>query len=283
MKRKNSCKIGKALRQAVAFDVRCGFLQVRKYYIVPFILAIFVCTQFYNYKSYGQETHVCFTFLDYLYRFMEGVPFLEITENTIFKIPGEWFLFYTLLLFSGMIYPKSYVNGMGIQNMVRVRSTKIWWLSKCIWMFEHICLYFSVLYVVIFLFSWKMGSLKPVFTTIDMGLINEGTIKTGILVFGVLPICTIYMINIWQVLISFLSNSLLGMLAGISVLIVSVYLQQELIPGNYLMALRNQSFTIEGVNTMIGISFSIFMSVVGILIGNAVLKKKDFLKKKGDF
>lgn len=64
---------------------------------------------------------------------------------------------------------------------------------------------------------------------------------------------------------------------AILILIVSVYWLNPFMIGNYAMLLRNQLFTEDGVISSIGIVLCIMISVFSVVIGKAVIEKKDII------
>ena len=50
-----------------------------------------------------------------------------------FVFPASWMVLFLLCSFLTLDYPFHNLNGHGVQVVTRMRSRRVWWASKCIW------------------------------------------------------------------------------------------------------------------------------------------------------
>lgn len=277
------------LRQ-ISFDLKQGIGMKKKNFLVPVLLLVIMCTGYYLTLLRGSRepgAKIGPAVLDYLFYAFEGMPLFRKELREAFFIPAGWVVFYFWLVYINGKYPKTYLSGIGTQVLLRSGNIQYWWLSKCIWTVAHTCLYYAAAYVTIAAFailtgSWKLGLTPEYHTKVLPASLEAVSIQRFLLIAVVLPILVSIALCLLQTILSLLTNTVIGILGLVAILIASAYVCTWYWVGNYLMVLRNDSFEPKGVPLGTGCLIAGALSVVCILTGGLILRKKDFIYRKGE-
>lgn len=219
-------------------------------------------------------------YLGYLTYIMQGMPEYIKTETSIFRLPVCWFLFHAYLFLIICFYPVNDLLGSGQRILVLTGSRKKWWYSKICWCVFSVTGYYLLFYVSLLCMSFIEGvpgkGIDGIYRCfgINLHLLSPGKF---ILVWIFLPILFSITIGVLQMLVGILLKPVAAYGMAILILIVSVYWLNPFMIGNYAMLLRNQLFTEDGVISSIGIVLCIMISVFSVVIGKAVIEKKDII------
>lgn len=252
------------------YEVRSQILCQKWKYLIPALIALQNSIFYYNYteKSTKAET--------YFETFLKGMPEMQQGRISSFLIPGEWMLFFVILLCINAKHAKNL--GMGLQIMIRSENIKHVWYAKCLGCFLNVCCYYLAAYTSILIFYVSI-----VYDNTEQVSVMQYFDKKQLLIQIFFPVCTAYMICVWQQLVTILFNTVTGILGACILLIVSAYSQRWYLPGNYLMKLRMENLLQMGIPAYRMFCFVAVILLVGIFLGGWLMKKVDFISRKGDW
>lgn len=244
----------------------------RKYqYLLPMVVALQVCLVELNTFRKTFTTSICFE------KFLQGMQRFEAGSRMSFLIPGDWCLFFVFLLYITGKVSKDFTGGMGMQVLLRTGNTVRLWRAKYLVCIGNICIYFASAYLILILFcAWERESIRAVL--LDREVFNG----EQMLIQFVFPVLAACIICVWQMVVSMMSNSLFGILTMSVLLIVSAYVENKFLIGNYLMKLRVKELAADGFSyRWMGI-FLLILLVAGCLSGKKVMERLDYIHIKGD-
>lgn len=216
------------------------------------------------------------TWGDYLFFIMKGMkPFNE--EDTQFELNVLWLAIHLFLAYIVSFYPFKDLHGYGQLMLIRSQKRNYWWISKCIWNIGSITLFYALIWLVTFLFALCTGTLCLVPTREIQNILSKTAAvdlqPSIMLLYGLLiPWMISVSISLLQMTISMMTKSIFGILFVCAVLIVSVFTDSFLAPGNYLMALRWDLSSIDWLHSCLLV---VPISIVAVTVGLFYFKKHD--------
>ena len=262
---------------------RKEIFQWKKY--IPAVVLIFLhCYMFRQHMNIqmelaGEIQPLCVG--DYIADFYRGVfPFLGRTEGEPFNIPPVWSLY--LIYFFAIIayrYSRTYCQSE-YQYVIRRITRNRWWLYQSMMLVME-----SVVYVLVSALTFVIygiaagakltgigGKLQMEWNGLDLlGLSGFGLWKETIF----MTVLVLLALGALQYVVSMSGNALLGMFVSVAVLVSSVFWMHPLLPGNYLMLLRNEARMPGGVQVNTGIVLCVSISIVCFFAGRYILRRKD--------
>ena len=273
---RNCCTVNKLWRN-IRYDSRAGFGRNIAYYIVWILLSIFmVCFVIAELRELSPDyVPGCF---DIASRFLLGVEKNDIFERTeMFEIPFEWLLLHTYILFGVAWYPKQDFDECGYNVWVRTRSKMAWWLSKVVWSFAHIVVTYVIWLCVIAAAEMCLGG-DFTFEITNMYHLRfpaDGQGSVYIVLF-VMPLLVDFSIGMMIMAVSFLFNSVIGLLAGLVVLLTSIFFHNRILLGRYMMLYSYFSERDDATfNINAGYILCIFAIFCAFVIGYIVYARKE--------
>lgn len=273
------------LRRQVIYDLKNGILlQYKK--IVTFLLLIIILFLSFNNKvySYKEISHnSVIGFWDYLIYIFRGKEVIRgLSQLDVFDIPVEWILIHSYLLLVIATYPKNDYIERGYQFLIRVGSKWYWWLSKGIYILVSACVYYLCILIVAVAFTTVQGGsfyqanyeIAYHVVKLDLTISIKSEIAVGTLIMPVIIFTTLCFM---ELLISFVFNNLIAVIAMNVYLSGSAYWCNKWLLGNYSMLLRADKLSyIEGI----GISCASI--ILSFTLGYFYFKRQDIIGKKGD-
>ena len=194
---------------------------------------------------------------------------------------------FLLCSFLTLDYPFHNLNGHGVQVVTRMRSRRVWWASKCIWVAVATLFYFILLYTVAAAFCIALGI--PV--TLGYGTeVNEELLHildmepfgTGdaVLVLCVLPAATALAVNAVQLVLGFFLDRIYCFLATAALLFASAYFHTPFLIGNYAMVERSVFCTGKGPGPAACLAADLIVAAACVAAGFVWIQKYDIMKKK---
>lgn len=204
-----------------------------------------------------------------------------------FVFPASWMVLFLLCSFLTLDYPFHNLNGHGVQVVTRMRSRRVWWASKCIWVAVATLFYFILLYTVAAAFCIALGI--PV--TLGYGTeVNEELLHildmepfgTGdaVLVLCVLPAATALAVNAVQLVLGFFLDRIYCFLATAALLFASAYFHTPFLIGNYAMVERSVFCTGKGPGPAACLGADLIVAAACVAAGFVWIQKYDIMKKK---
>lgn len=270
------------LKKQILYDVRTACSQLKKWYIISMIVSFLLTWCMYKeYSHIIKEKNLGFSWLDCILGYFRGIEEVSLSDrNQIFRIPLEWFLFHLGYLLQEIKYPYSDYTERGYQYILRSNNRKNWWISKCIWTFLHIGVYFLLFYAVTFLGVCILeGGLLQKDSNIWGILLNNVTFGEKIILLFVLPYITAVAFSMLAMTISFLEGPLVAFIAILVLLTASAYWDHPFLTGRYSMLCRyNLLNGMEYSKVLFAILLNGIIITLSILIGCFNFNQKEFLE-----
>ncbi len=287
---KKDKKIGSLFLKQIKHDFLIGIFYSWKNYIPVVLIFLFACSLFHSMVSnniLNGSIEIKPSFTDYIIETYKGMAIYDTNRRDIpFQIPVIWLLINIYIIYLVSIYPLKDLYSYGQQILLRSKNRKLWWLSKCIWNVTTVILFYSIGYIVIFLFCIFTGTLT-LKNNLEINLLvsnvnTDGISTDHILIIAVfLPIISSIGLSLFQMLMAFIIKPLYSCILIITILISSAYFCVPWLIGNYLMILRNQEIThTEGIASNTGICLGILISISSCIFGYLRFRSMDILEKK---
>lgn len=274
----------KTLKKQILYDIKTAYSQNKRWCIICIVLCFLITWRVYREYSYViKEKQLGFSWLDCILAYFRGVEKISLFErDQIVRIPVEWFLFHFGYLFLEIKYPYTDCMERGYQFVLRSKSRKNWWISKCVWTFFHTGIYFLLFYIITFLGTYILeGEVLKKDTNIWGILINGMEFHEKVVLLVVLPYVVAAALSFLAMVISFLGGTLLSFIVILILLVASVYWDCPLLIPKYSMICRYDLLNgMDDDTVLLGMILSgitIFLSAVG---GYFWYKQKEFLEEQ---
>lgn len=203
---------------------------------------------------------------------------LEFNEKSLY-IPINWLIINIFIIF--ILGDFISENIKRDSNYILLRSKKIllYWISKCTWIVINVVF----IYLVVMSLTYLLGGAALGFSLESSSLIdNELVIKVPSLTILISMITTYILTSVALVLIqcilSIVVNSRYSFFIATVILTMSIVSKNKFLIGIHSMILRHNYFNIEiGLSITFSIIYTIFISVILIILGYKLLKHKDFI------
>lgn len=220
----------------IRYDIRAGFGGNLVYYTAwLFISILMVCFVAAELRESSQgNAPGCF---DIVSRVFLGVEKNDIFERTqMFEIPFEWLLLHTCILFGVAWYPRQDFDECGYHVRLRTRSKMAWWVSKVLWCLLHIVAAYAIWLLVIAVMQMCLGGGLSFEVTNRYHLKFPSDGQYGIYIAAfIMPVVVDFAVGMIITAVSFAFNSVIGLLAGLVVLLTSIFFHNRLLLGRYMM------------------------------------------------
>lgn len=265
----------------------CVWLLKNKYLIAAVLYGLFFFSfilQWNNYmSSFVQQSQITPTLGDlYFYLFGGCDPYVPGSDK-VFVFPSQWILLILYICYLNLYHVYDNLRGTGIQLLLRNKSRKKWWLSKCLCVLASVTLFFGIGIIV--------TTLLGLFCGVDMELTVHVSDMQNILkvyslqiqksqsflfVYSILvAILTIVGICLFQLLLSLFFKPILGF-AFISIeLLLSSYFTNPILIGNYIMFTRSELYVVDGLPTEFGLASSAILCIGSVLCGTIYCNRMD--------
>lgn len=273
MKDKKNIKFYRLLE----YDFKEGTRQNRLRYLVGCGVLLFICQIVVNEGLPAEDRYSYINGLVYIF---DGIPEYVKSKSSEFTIPVIWLLYQSYLLFLVGSYPVNDMAGYGRNILLFSRNRNQWWMSKCIWITGSVMLYYCLCYV----FLWFSLALhgRSIMSVVDnpvLSVIMSDGNQLWVLIGSVvmLPYITSLTLSLLQMFLSFFSRPAFGYLVSICILVISVYIKNPLIIGNYSMMSRNVLFVQGGLTFLQGMIVNGILIIVILAVGNYYIKRRDII------
>lgn len=251
-------------------DLRCGLIRWR--YLLIFPLSILPCIPCY---TDAQLANVTGTWMDYmLYCFKGSVPVTASPEMSL-ALPIFWIMAMAGSLLLNLDYFLSDLTQAGQQIMIRSKTRRGWYLSKCAWNLCSCILYMMLHCTSVLLFTLLSGgtvSLQSTPSVMEIYL-SELTVEPnllsglpGFIAVVLMPLVTLMALNMLQMAVCLLVRPIIGFLISMAILVLSVYCNVPFVLGNGAMAIRSALLVPGGISP----GFATLTSMA-ILLASAIL------------
>ena len=251
------------IKRFVTSDIRRAVIH-NKYRILlcAGIISALMIT-FYTYAAVNpsiKDAGLVVSFYDYILYMIRGS--VRVTTQNINKleIPYVWI---SLCIMNGiMVLDYMYNDCRGIGRNVLVYSNKksVWWLSKCVTTAVSVSIVYILIYLSAMIFAIiGKGGMSGIHTEVFRILYPKDTaLMTSDMVNGMSVSLLVYVVLFPWIILSVFSNNIL-------------------LPGNWLMAERSSILAYKGHNIYIMLLMSVILGIISVIAGNIKFKKSDIL------
>lgn len=230
------------------------------------------------------------SFLDGVMHLFLGIREYRPDQGFSFDIPVLWLFFHLYLAFMIGSYAWDDLHGIGQQIILKSKSRRMWWLSKCIWNFLSVLVYYLSGAVIIFLtliiFIFMKNGHLAFWPSTDIGtflhqLNLTGLSKAAVLREAVLlPILVSAAVCLLQMFVSLLIRPLYTFIITTILLISSAFFKNIFLIGNGSMMLRNAAFTDGGIDSRLLFLICLCIILLVIAGGSVFMNHYDILEKE---
>lgn len=216
-------------------------------------------------------------FIDLFFSIFKGIDY------NVSPLPVNWILIHIYITYLIGSYCYDDLSEDSAHVIVRMGYRRDIWISKVIWMIATVIVFYLILLAITFVFSmtmfeisfeWSKFSNESILGTIQS---NYSGIQFALLTISIYVLSSITM-SILQMLISFILKPTYIYLINISILVISLYLKQFVIPIQGSLILRQNIFdTIYPINPVNTIVYNLIIFISIFIIGSIYIRKFDML------
>ena len=275
------------------YDIRVGILQQYRKWLIAAAVFTAACLEYLmeiqGYSSgLAMETYpVKETLGNCLLFLFRGMQEYSITLDKQFTFPAIWMLMYLLAAYFTLYYPYHDLEESGQHLLLRSGGRRLWWISKCVWNLLSVGLFFGISWIVTGLFCLFRGVPLTMELSENMAAFlemrysqlwlhpKEMTVEILLLPMLVMMACCLL-----QMTLSLFLRPIFSFMVTGTILLASVYYQTPALIGNYAMTIRNSKLLVGGMDTTVGILFSLGILAGAFLVGLLKFKRYDILRKE---
>lgn len=276
----------KNLTRLLKHDFYGGILFRWRFWVTALLLFLFFFFSFFvQTKAFLQRTGTegSFGILDLMMWVFFGNPPLEENSFSGIDLSIIWVAFHTLLLAFTAFYPREELKKSAALFIVRVKSKRMWWLSKFCWCFFAVLCYFLLFLAAAALFTVVFGDISsPINRELtDLFLqINPDKIPLFTLwqICFLMPLAACIGISLLQASLSLFIKPIYCFVLAVCFLLAGACLQHPLLLYNFTMVVRARAVTGEGeITAVAGYILGALAGAVSFLLGAAVIERKDII------
>ena len=233
---------------------------------------------FYTYAAVNpsiKDAGLVVSFYDYILYMIRGS--VRVTTQNINKLEIPYV---SLCIMNGiMVLDYMYNDCRGIGRNVLVYSNKksVWWLSKCVTTAVSVSIVYILIYLSAMIFAIiGKGGMSGIHTEVFRILYPKDTaLMTPDMVNGMSVSLLVYVV--FQLTLCLYTGPVLSFVIIIMMEGLSVFSNNILLPGNWLMAERSSILAYKGHNIYIMLLMSVILGIISVIAGNIKFKKSDIL------
>lgn len=237
----------------VKFDFYNGVLKAYKKYIVIFFLFLIFSIEAFIIAGNIPDINVSeIVFTDIVFYCFGGMKEYIASDNNPFIFPVIWTLIQLLLFYNTLYYPFKDLNSIGQQILVRNKSRNMWWVSKSIWNFLSVFIFYLTSYLSIMFFCLinripitldvNIEFIRSSFEIIEDISVEKNELTTLLLTIYLLPFLISVSLNSLQMTISLYVKPFASFCISSIIIIICAYCMHPLLIGNYSMSIRSNCF-----------------------------------------
>ena len=260
-------------------DVYGGLLR-RRYLIVPVIFGLPCILAGKHLAAAG----LVGTWMDYLMYCFKGI--LPLTDG--FEFPILWFLVMGSCLYMALDYPLNDLTEAGQQVIVRSRSRRGWFLSKCAWNLLSSLLYVLLGVLTALVFALISGGSPSLVNTPEVSeklmqiyVMEPLAPAQAVLTAVVLPYLALSAFTMAQMALCLVMKPVFGFLICVCVMVGSLFYNVPYLPGNAAVVVRN-GMLVEGFLDPAAMALTCLAVIGGsIIVGLIRFNHMDLLRYEG--
>lgn len=211
-----------------------------------------------------------------------GMPKYVRSETSIFQLPVSWFLYYAYMFFLVNFYPVTDLYHCGMQSITASGGRSKWLMSKFLWTAVNVIVYQILFLITLLLLSAVRGQIVTSSEALwkVYGIVLEDMDSFMIaLIWLIVPVLTGIAIAFVQMTIGICVNAIAGYLVTIAVMVVSVYWLEPFLIANYLMIIRNNQISMDGIEISMGLKLDTVLILLSMIVCCMIFRKKDIFQK----
>lgn len=266
-------------------DLKLGIAKYIWVYVVLGTLVFWGSTFFFQMQQqrvdYGELKNTVSGFSMLLFILQGNERYVPNPENT-FQLSMLWLLPLILTGYVIYAYPVHDLRVYGYNYMIRTRSRAKWWFAKFGWLLFHILLCTVVMVLAAGVCAWSKGEAmfampeQELLDTLELPGLYDMDMPYILAIFALMFI-TLLAMSMMQMFFSFVFSPITAYIGLIVIYVASVYCTVWLLPGNYLMLLRMQILSGDGINQWMGFPFMAVLFIAVLFGGNHYMKRYDIL------
>lgn len=273
----------------IRYDVRQGFGQAKFKLIGIAVIVLVSCLDFYMRKTHVSSMRGIApsggTCLDYLFFLLGGSREYRPEVDLKFIFPVKWLLLHLYLLYGTLYYPyRDLLSSMGGSLVVKSKSRRAWWASKCLWNVLYMAVAYAVIFAVTALFCLVAGETFSLQITpqllhdfMDTGSIFE-TFPLALSVYTILLPMVISMgMSLLQMTMSLFIKPVFSFGISAMLMLASSYAVSSWLMGNYAMPVRSIYVVEQGFSLGYGIFAGVLLMVFSVVMGGICFHRYDIL------
>jgi hypothetical protein len=264
-------------------DIRRALYIERYRFLIAFLLImalVLLPTDIANAINEKSPEYGNMNFWDYLFYMLSGMEYVKPEKIQNIQIPFQWMAMQFLCGFVILDYIQKDEEGIGKAILLRTRNKLNWWLSKCLCLMCMVVCVYAVLYGVCICLSeinfeisgeLHMELLKSVCKLDNIYQYADG-MKIYLLT---TPLVISLGITLLQAGISQFISPVIGLVAVLSIDVLSVFSNSSMLWGNWGMLLRSRLCAGDGISIWKGLIAGVLIGLTGIVAGALRFCKKD--------
>ena len=259
------------------YDIRNGIGKQKFAFLFAILLNVVPLVTYSNMNS--ELKYSPFDCLAYLF---EGIYPYNPNADSGFSVPIVWFAAVLLPAFIIGNYATNDLSGYGSHIILKSKNKTVWFVSKMLWCFIAVTIYFAALIGLSCIFAYIFGGNMDI--SLDKWRFANGNFwtisdKKIILYTIVMPFTTIVTCSIVQLAISLITSSQTAYMVIIVYYVLSAYFTTPFLVGNHSMLNKNEYVSMNsGINFAGQWKVCVVMIVVAIAASYIVVKKRDLHK-----
>ena len=263
-------------------DIRLGIIRRAYMYIIAVIFSFVMVQQCSSsFESLKSINYVWSdgTVMDYLIFSFKGMNYYRFDPKESFQLPLLWFIFQIGVSYFVAYYPEKDYRENGVNVIVAGKSRTCWWLSKMIWCFLSVLIYYVISIFFCIVFALMKGAELSIDISYDYLQAYFGYNMTYIspqdliLIAVIVPSAVTVGICFMQLLLSFVISPVISFAVTCMMYILSAFYTTWMLPGNFTMWLRSSYYCEDGINPLSGLIIASF-SVIIVLCSSILLKRR---------
>lgn len=271
-------------------DFAEGIWNRRIYLLFPVFVALISCISLYAKTESRVQTGYMTdygTFMDYWIYFIQGGKAYKFSWYNTFSLPIRWLCIQVFLLISVNNYAFHDLHNWGYQVLARSKSRCRWWFSKILWCVMYVVVYYAVCLGVIALYTALKGIPLRLLPSKEMMLVFAKTafcfcgFKRLLCIVIVLPVLLSVFMGLLQMILSMCIKPVTSFLSVLLLIVMSVYWNKPILPGNWGMPYRIAPIKVKGLSAEACLCLLICGILICMAAGYQVFKRQDILEKSG--
>lgn len=270
------------------YDLKNGIAGEWRMFFLPLIIACIACFSFTSeikgFERIGQLDREVF-FSDVIIFIFKGEPPFDPTDPDKFRFPFLWLINQLSISFIAGKYPFSEIyNNHGAYVLIKGKSRKKWIASKFLWIITVCIIYYTIIFLTIFVYSWLSNYLFDfTLNMADSSVLLSPTYDIDaikLIRIYLLPLVTSVALSFLQIAVSMVFNSVFGFAFVLGVCGVSIFYESIFAIGNCSLLIRNEIFSQSNISTNKSYLILLIVAIMAFLFGIFYFENCDILQNR---